>query len=216
VAASTAANAANGTTSSAGPAARATGRSLAKASRRSALLAAAAALFAERGFNGVSIEDLGAAAGVSGPAVYRHFSSKQAVLAALLTGVSQDLLDGGRAVVGSSFGPEAALRGLIEFHVDFALGNPDVIRVQDRDLDSLSPEEAEHVRSLQRSYLRVWVDVLAQLIGEDPARLRMRAHAVFGLINSTPYSTRRGQSVRDKGWRRKLLETMAWAALKAE
>lgn len=217
MAASTAANASHGTTGGAGPAGRATGRSLAKASRRSALLSAAATLFAERGFNGVSIEDLGAAAGVSGPAVYRHFSSKQAVLVALLTGVSQDLLDGGRAVVGSSSGPESALRGLIEFHVDFALGNPDVIRVHDRDLDSLSPEDAERVRSLQRSYLRVWVDVLAQLIsGEDPARLRMRAHAVFGLINSTPRSTRRGQLVRDKGWRRKLLETMAWAALKAE
>ncbi|MFD1214518.1 TetR/AcrR family transcriptional regulator [Arthrobacter sp. GCM10027362] len=226
MAAPTAANAANGaaentagnTVNGAVPAAgRATGRSLAKASRRSALLSAAARLFAERGFNGVSIEDLGAAAGVSGPAVYRHFSSKQAMLAALLTGVSQDLLDGGRAVVGNSSGPEAALRGLIEFHVDFALSNPDVIRVHDRDLDSLSAEESEHVRSLQRSYVRVWVDVLAQLLPrDDPARLRMRAHAAFGLINSTPHSARRGQGVRDKAWRRNLLETMAWAALKAE
>ncbi|NKX56647.1 SACE_7040 family transcriptional regulator [Arthrobacter mobilis] len=214
--------AANATGSTARAAAgRATVRSQAKASRRSALLAAAARLFAERGFNGVSIEDLGAAAGVSGPAVYRHFSSKQAVLSALLTGVSQDLLDGGRAVVRGSSGAEAALRGLIEFHVDFALSHPDVIRVHDRDLDSLPAEESERIRSLQRSYVRVWVDVLAQLLGrEDPARLRMRAHAVFGLINSTPHSTPRppqgGQGVRDKAWRRKLLETMAWAALKAE
>lgn len=217
MAAPTAANAAHGTAGGVRPDGRATGRSLAKASRRTALLSSAARLFAERGFNGVSIEDLGAAAGVSGPAVYRHFSSKQAVLSALLTGVSQDLLDGGRAVVGSSSGPDAALRGLIEFHVDFALSNPDVIRVHDRDLDSLSAEDAEHIRSLQRSYVRVWVDVLAQLLGnDDPARLRMRAHAAFGLINSTPHSTRRGQGVRDKGWRRRLLETMAWAALKAE
>ena len=59
------------------------GRSEAKAQRREALLAAAAHHFAERGFNGVSIEDLGTAVGMSGPAVYRHFESKQALLAAI-------------------------------------------------------------------------------------------------------------------------------------
>jgi AcrR family transcriptional regulator len=196
---------------------RVTGRSKAKASRRAALLAAAAQLFAERGFNGVSIEDLGAAAGVSGPAVYRHFSSKHAVLSALLTGVSQDLLDGGRAVVDSSPDPEDALRGLIEFHVDFALSNPEVIRVHDRDLDSLPAEESAHVRDLQRQYVEVWVAVLSQMLpAQDGPRLRMRAHAAFGLINSTPHSLHRGKRQRDRGWRRNLLEQMAWAALKAE
>ena len=86
------------TKSSAHPAA-ATQRSQAKENRRKALLTAAAALFAVEGFNRVSLEDLGAAAGVSGPAVYRHFAGKQAVLGALLLSVSQDLLDGGRRVV---------------------------------------------------------------------------------------------------------------------
>src|SRR4051812_37147353 len=57
--------------------------------RRAALLEAAAGLSAERGLNGVSIEALGSSVGVSGPAVYRHFSSKQAVLEALLIGVSE-------------------------------------------------------------------------------------------------------------------------------
>ena len=79
-----------------------TQRSQAKANRRQALLSAAAALFALEGFNRVSLEDLGAAAGVSGPAVYRHFAGKQAVLGALLLSVSQDLLDGGRKVVADS------------------------------------------------------------------------------------------------------------------
>ncbi len=73
-----------------------TQRSQAKANRRQALLSAAATLFALEGFNRVSLEDLGAAAGVSGPAVYRHFAGKQAVLGALLLSVSQNLLDGGR------------------------------------------------------------------------------------------------------------------------
>lgn len=193
---------------------RMTGRSLAKASRRAALLEAAAQLFAERGYNGVSIEDLGAAAGVSGPAVYRHFSGKPAVLAALLAGVSEDLLEGGNAVVASSPTPEQAIRGLIEFQVDFALSNANVIRVQDRDLSSLATADQDTVRSLQRSYVEVWVDALAR-IDTQPTRtqLRRKAHAAFGLINSTPHSTHRRKSSRDTAELRQLLEDMAWAAL---
>ncbi len=195
---------------------RVTGRSLAKASRRAALLSAAAQLFAERGYNGVSIEDLGAAAGVSGPAVYRHFSGKPAVLSALLTGVSEDLLEGGRAVLANSADPDSALRGLIEFQVDFALSNANVIRVQDRDLSSLSRGDEQTVRSLQRRYLEVWVEAMAHRApGADLVQLRRKAHAVFGLINSTPHTTHESKSSRDLSGLRGLLENMAWAALNA-
>ena len=60
-----------------------TARERGKADRTAALLDAATTLFAQRGFAGVSLEQLGAAVGVSGPAVYRHFANKQAVLAAV-------------------------------------------------------------------------------------------------------------------------------------
>ena len=198
------------------PAGHPTGRSLAKASRRAALLDAAAALFAQRGFNGVSIEELGAAAGVSGPAVYRHFSGKPAVLSALLVGVSQDLLDGGKAVVAGSATAEAALRALVIFQVDFALRQPNVIRVQDRDLNSLPAEDERTVRLLQRRYVEVWVDALSILHpGCDLPLLRHRAQAVFGLINSTSHTLHGKMKARETARLRSLLETMAWAALNA-
>ncbi len=199
-------------------------RSQAKETRRKALLSAAATLFAENGFSRVSLEDLGAAAGVSGPAVYRHFPGKQAVLAELLLSVSRGLLHGGRTVAAAAPDPAAALRGLVEFHVDFALSNPDVIRVQDRDLDSLPEADRAEVRALQRSYVELWVGVLGELhraagaqdtSGREPdvAELRVRAHAVFGLINSTPHSVRsHGRRIAAKT-ARPLLEQMALAAL---
>ncbi|MCC3269777.1 TetR/AcrR family transcriptional regulator [Arthrobacter gengyunqii] len=198
------------------PAARATGRSLAKASRRAAMLDAAASLFAERGYNGVSIEELGAAAGVSGPAVYRHFSGKPAVLSALLVGVSEDLLEGGKAVMAESATAEAALRGLVEFQVDFALRQANVIRVQDRDLNSLPAEDERTVRSLQRQYVEVWVDALSALHPDcGLPLLRHRAQAVFGLINSTSHTLFGKMRPRETARLRSLLETMAWAALNA-
>lgn len=193
-----------------------TKRSRAKASRRTALLAEAARLFAERGFNGVSIEDLGAAVGVSGPALYRHFSGKQAVLQSLLVGVSEDLLSGGQRVITATDSDDEALRALIGFHVDFALRNPDVIHVQDRDLDSLGTEHRHEVRVLQRRYVELWVEVLARIHPDAAAHeLRIRAHATFGLMNSTPYSvgTFTDESASASPPVRSILEQMAWAAL---
>jgi len=187
-----------------------TPRRQAKAHRRSALLNAAATLFAQSGFNGVSIEDLGAAVGVSGPAVYRHFSGKQAMLAALLIDVSEDLVTGGRAVVTATTDAAAAVRGLVRFHVQFALSNPDVIRVQDRDLDSLAEADRHRVRLLQREYVELWVQVLNRVHpAVDVALLRIRAHATFGLLNSTPHSARAASQPAVRA----LLEEMALAAL---
>ena len=184
-----------------------TPRSIAKADRREALLDAAASQFAQRGFTRVSLEDIGAAVGVSGPAVYRHFDGKQAVLGALLVGASEGLWAGGQRVVAEAPDDAAALTRLIRFHVDFALSNADVIRVQDRDLDSLGDGDNHAVRALQRSYVELWVDVLRRLRPDDErAVLRTRAHATFGLINSTPHSG----STRET---RAILERMALAAL---
>lgn len=154
----------------------------------------------------MSLEDLGAAVGVSGPAIYRHFDGKQAVLGALLVEVSESLAAGGREVVAADPAP---LPALIAFHVDFALGNTDVIRVHDRDLDSLTDDDRHRVRTLQRAYVELWVDVLHDLYpDEERTSLRTKAHATFGLINSTPHSGRASET-------RAILERMAAAALSA-
>ncbi|RZL65112.1 MAG: TetR/AcrR family transcriptional regulator, partial [Rhodococcus sp. (in: high G+C Gram-positive bacteria)] len=119
----------------------ATVREQRKAERRQQLLDAAASLFAERGFTSVRLEDLGAAVGISGPAVYRHFPNKEAVLVELMVGISEYLLDGGREVVGSRKVDEETVSALVDFHLDFAFETPAFIRIQDRDLQSL-PEGA--------------------------------------------------------------------------
>ena len=64
-------------------------------SRREQILQAAAQLFAERGSRAVGVDDVGAAVGVTGPAIYRHFASKDAMLAEMLVRISERLLAGG-------------------------------------------------------------------------------------------------------------------------
>lgn len=182
-----------------------------KADRRRQLLAAAGALIAERGFLGVRLEDLGSAAGISGPAIYRHFPNKDAVLVELLVGISTRLLDGAAGVARDAPSPGAALDGLVDFHLDFALGEPDLIRIQDRDLTSLPAEAQQTVRHTQRQYVDVWVAALLEVDRSlDQTDARIRAHAVFGLINSTPHSAH----LATPDHTRKVLRDMALACLR--
>jgi AcrR family transcriptional regulator len=187
-----------------------TQRSRRKAERRQQLLDASARLFADRGFHSVSIEDLGATVGISGPAVYRHFPSKEAILAELLVGASQRLLDGGLAEVHAGRSAESVLRRLVAFHADFALQDTGLIRVQDRDLASLPANEARRVRRLQRAYVELWVGVLTRVDPHSPAGVaRTKAHAIFGLLNSTPHIA----ANQPADGTRRVLETMAMCAL---
>ncbi|TQN44003.1 TetR family transcriptional regulator [Blastococcus colisei] len=182
-------------------------------SRREQILQAAAQLFAERGSRAVGVDDVGAAVGVTGPAIYRHFASKDAMLAEMLLRISERLLAGGSEVVARAGDDvHGQLRALIAFQVDFALDNPALITVQDRDLGTLADADAAQVRRLQRRYVEVWVAVLARLHpAADAAACRARAHAVFGLINSTPHSAGR----LSRPAMAALLSDMAWAAATA-
>jgi AcrR family transcriptional regulator len=177
-------------------------------SRREQILTVAAQLFARRGFHGVSIADLGAAVGISGPALYRHFPGKEALLTELLVGISEHLLAGGRAIAAEAGGPAEVLAALVRFHADFALREPELIVVQDRDLASLPAAERHRVRQLQRTYVEIWVQALRRLhpgLPDDAARTA--AHGAFGLLNSTPHAGSRDPAVAE------LLGGMALTAL---
>jgi AcrR family transcriptional regulator len=188
-----------------------TSRSKAKSDRRSQLIAAAERLIAEHGYLAVRLEDIGAAAGVTGPAIYRHFPNKEALLVELLVGISTRLLAGASDVVAKTSDPAVALDDLIDFHLDFVFTEPDLIRIQDRDLAHLPIAAKRQVRRAQRQYVETWVDVLRRLSADlDENEARLMAHATFGLLNSTPHSVKPGAR-RDAS--RAVLRAMTLAAL---
>ena len=132
--------------------------------RREQILKEAARLFAERGFHGVGVDEIGAAVGISGPGLYRHFAGKDAMLAELLVGISGQLLTGGEAAAWRrpTAAPEAVLDSLIEGHIDFALDDRPLITLHDRELDRLRDSDRKLVRQLQRQYVELWVEVGAR------------------------------------------------------
>jgi AcrR family transcriptional regulator len=143
------------------------------------------------------------------PALYKHFPSKDAMLAEMLVSISEELLEIGRARSQGERDPHRALAALVEWHVEFALHNQALIVVQDRDWDALPADARERVRTLQRQYVDLWASRMQEAApGLGRAEARARAHAVFGLINSTPHS-----AVLPEGQMHTLLTSMALRAL---
>ncbi|MEU8459647.1 TetR/AcrR family transcriptional regulator [Streptomyces sp. NPDC029003] len=172
--------------------------------RREQILSQAARLFAERGFHGVGVDEIGAAVGISGPGLYRHFAGKDAMLAELLVGISERLLTGGRRRVEEAGGdPREVLASLVEGHIDFALDDRALITLHDRELDRLREADRKLVRQLQRQYVELWVAVVRELhpaVGET--EVRVCVHAVFGLLNSTPHLAVLGRDATESLLRR--------------
>src|SRR5690349_1198433 len=91
------------------------------APRRELLLKAAAELFSARGYYAVGIDDIGEAAGITGPGVYRHFPSKQALLQSLCDIATTRLLEAARSA--------GDLEAVVELHVTFVVRERALIRV---------------------------------------------------------------------------------------
>ncbi|MER5199222.1 SACE_7040 family transcriptional regulator [Streptomyces sp. NPDC002755] len=185
--------------------------------RREQILREAARLFAERGFHGVGVDEIGAAVGISGPGLYRHFPGKDAMLAELLVGISGRLLTGAKRRLQEADGvpPEAFLDSLVEGHIDFALDDRPLITLHDRELDRLRDSDRKLVRQLQRQYVELWVEALRAVYpGLAEPTARSAVHSVFGLLNSTPHLGRPG-SLPGRAVTAALLHRMARGAFAA-
>jgi AcrR family transcriptional regulator len=152
--------------------------------RRAAILDAAAERFLAHGFHGTSIDDVGAAAGISGPGVYRHVASKDALLMAVLDRL---WTDGFRPAVAAAAErpPREALHALIDAHVALALDERAALVLLTRELRHLPDDyRAAAHRNVQR-YIDAWVAPLRALRPDvDDAHARTVAIAVHGCIDS--------------------------------
>jgi len=153
--------------------------------RRQRILTAAAELVAERGYHDVGMADIGAAAGITGPAIYRHFDGKSAVLVAMFDHVIDDLSREASEIVASGGDALAILRGLIQAQVRFVLRDGTLAQVYHNEVANLPQEDRHRLRRKQRLYIEEWVHVLAQLRPDaGDATVRALVHASVGAIQS--------------------------------
>ncbi len=159
------------------------------AARREAILSAAAQLFADRGYAAVGMDDIGAAAGVTGPAIYRHFGAKASVLTAVFDRVI-DAVTNDPDVLGELPGeseedPAAALRHLVATYAAAVSGRRRLMAVFIREVHHLPTEDRDLLDERQRALIRRWRILLAQAHPEwDGERVRTAVHGAFGMLNA--------------------------------
>jgi AcrR family transcriptional regulator len=154
--------------------------------RRERILAAAAQLAAGRGFHTVALADIGAQAGIVGSGIYRHFTSKDALLVALLDRVMDRLAEGAAAVLAAESDGHAALSALIRDHITVAIEDRAVLAVYHREIHTLPEEDRRRLRRRQRHYIEEWVHLLAPLRRDlADGELRLAVQASLGAVQST-------------------------------
>lgn len=101
--------------------------------RREQLLDVGRSLFAERGFDGTSIEEIAARAGVSKPVVYEHFGGKEGLYAVVVDREMEDLLSRITSALGSATHPRVVLERAALSLLDYIEASTDGFRILVRD-----------------------------------------------------------------------------------
>jgi AcrR family transcriptional regulator len=174
------------------------------ARRRSLILSSARELLRRDGWHAVGIDEIGEAAGVSGPAVYRYFGTKQEVLTEALRHAAEQLWH--------SEPEHAGLDDYVRSHIEFTLDNVDLVELWYAEARHLPVEARTEQRRLQRRYMEGWVDALLAHrpeLATDEARMMVRA--AIGLIHSLVHS----ENLFDRERTRATLHRMTMAALEA-
>ncbi|MDT5251344.1 MAG: hypothetical protein QOE48_363, partial [Mycobacterium sp.] len=104
-------------------------------------MVAAADLVARKGFHAVSVAEIGAAAGITGSGVYRHFEGKSAVLVVLFDRIIDDLLRDEQEILASGTDLSAALDQLIAGQVEFVVGDRELAQVYYSEINNLPDED---------------------------------------------------------------------------
>lgn len=170
------------------------------------ILQAAERLFHERGFAGVGVDAIGEEAGVTGSAIYRHFSSKDEILAELFDrAIDALVLDSGTPLPD----PEEELERLITLQVNFALTHPHLLVVWEREYRSINPRHRKRYERRQRQYLQKWFDCLAKIYPSlTTSDLHAAVRVLLAMLQTGTHFTNRSHEEVEQ-----LLRSMALASL---
>jgi AcrR family transcriptional regulator len=187
--------------------------------RRQQLLEVALRLFAARGFEAATMDEIAEAAGVTKPLLYQHFASKRALYVELCDGVAQSLLEAIDKAVADADGPRQQVEGGFAAYFHLVVTQAEAFSLLfGSDLPD-DPELSRAVRHVE-DMLAEAIDVLIAA-GLDQDHRRLLAYAVVGMAEgaSRHFLTvhqRNGSPLdeadADRAARR--LADLAWAGLR--
>ena len=180
--------------------------------RREAIVQAAANLFAQRGYPATGMDDIGAAAGITGPGVYRHFENKNDVLGEVVRRAVDDVLGGVSDVVEERDSDWEVLEGLVTNMVDHVLDDRAAWAVVVREQRHLDPTSQRALGKAHRQHIEEWVHALSGARADlTDAQVRVLVAGVLGVV--APFALR-PQDGPNRARTRELVTASAMAVLR--
>jgi AcrR family transcriptional regulator len=177
------------------------GTSVRATATRAAILEHAARLFAAKGFDGTSFADIAEAAGLTRPAVYHYFASKDDMVATLVAETSQSAAEKLAAIHrDESLDNTAKLRTITAALITERIESPERFRMLERSEDSLPEPIGRQHRAARRAVLAQVVGVLHEgILSGDfrPCDERLGALSVLGMCNWVAWWYRPGGDVSE-------------------
>ena len=156
--------------------------------RKASIVEAAAELFGQRGFAAVGIDEIGAAVGVTGPAIYRHYRGKDALLEAVVTTTTERVL---AAMEEAVAGGGDQLAAVVAATVQVSLANPSLVRSYARERGLVTGDAAVALHRRERRMAEIWRTAVREASpGLDRDRVIMRLQAVIGALGSATFQRR--------------------------
>lgn len=140
-------------------------------------------LFRENGYHATGMDDIGAATGITGPAIYRHFRNKEEILETLVIERATAALEEAREIVEASESrPTELLEQLVDHYVAFLLANPALAVVAGYEPRTLRPEVRGQITRMERLYQEEWARALSHSRPDlTDAEARVMVRAAHGL-----------------------------------
>ncbi|MGP4085538.1 TetR family transcriptional regulator [Streptomyces sp. KR55] len=156
-------------------------------STRDRILRVAAEMFAEKGFHGTGVAELGDAAGIKRGALYYHIGSKEDLLYDLSSRHVEEALGRGRKVVESDLRPIEKLRALVREHLATLAARRSEVTVVMREMHALTGDRAERLKQLRDAHQDLFRQVLEEGVKEGVFRSSdsVTVLAILGMLNWT-------------------------------
>jgi AcrR family transcriptional regulator len=155
-----------------------------KLSRRDRLLVLAAKQFSRRGYAEVGIEDIGAAAGITGPSVYYHFASKADLLSEIIDRAGHATEHYIERSMAKARSAAEAVESMLRHYAAFAFTHRELVWVAVNELSHLPPEQARRHRSRQRDGILRWARLLQEARPElDAPEARVVVQGAIMIVN---------------------------------
>jgi AcrR family transcriptional regulator len=154
---------------------------------RAAILEACARLFAQKGYDGTSLTEIAEAMGLTRPAVYHYFASKEEMLSSLVAETSELAADKLRTIRADDTQDSVSkLRAMTAEIVQERLDFPERFRMLERSESALPGPIGEQHRAARRAVLAEMTGVVAEGIQAGQFRScneRVAALSVLGMCN---------------------------------